>query len=73
MEVVTHENTAANIKVMRPNSSAAPNPNPPNVFKDNNGRGLPDRLRIRQSRYAVIVQAMVSALKDHIIAVAEAK
>jgi glyoxylase-like metal-dependent hydrolase (beta-lactamase superfamily II) len=43
VEVVTHENTAANMKVMRPNSSAAPNPNPPNIFKDNNGRGLPKR------------------------------
>jgi glyoxylase-like metal-dependent hydrolase (beta-lactamase superfamily II) len=44
VEVVTHENTAANMKAMRPNSSAAPNPNPPpNIFRDNNGKGLPKR------------------------------
>jgi glyoxylase-like metal-dependent hydrolase (beta-lactamase superfamily II) len=41
--VIAHENTAANMKAMRPNSSAAPNPNPPNIFRDNNGRNLPDR------------------------------
>ena len=43
VEIVAHENTAANMKEMRPNSSAAPNPNPPNIFKDNNGRGLAER------------------------------
>jgi len=43
VEVVAHENTAANMKAMRPNSSAAPNPNPPNIFRDNNGRGLAKR------------------------------
>ena len=43
VEVVTHENTAANMKAMRPNSSAAPNPNPPNIFRDNNGKGLAKR------------------------------
>lgn len=43
VDVVTHVNTAANMKEMRPNSSAAPNPNPPNIFRDNNGRGLAKR------------------------------
>lgn len=43
VEVVAHENTAANMKAMRPNSSAAPNPNPPNIFRDHNGKGLPKR------------------------------
>lgn len=43
VEFIAHENTAANMKQMRPNSSAAPNPNPPNIFKDNNGRGLTER------------------------------
>jgi glyoxylase-like metal-dependent hydrolase (beta-lactamase superfamily II) len=43
VEVIAHENTAANMKAMRPNSSAAPNPNPPNIFRDNNGKGLPKR------------------------------
>jgi cyclase len=43
VEVVTHENTAANMKAMRPNSSAAPNPNPPNIFRDHKGKGLPKR------------------------------
>jgi cyclase len=43
VDIVTQENTAANMKAMRPNSSAAPNPNPPNIFRDNNGRGLPKR------------------------------
>ena len=43
VEVVAHENTAANMKAMRPNSSAAPNPNPPNIFRDHNGKGLAKR------------------------------
>ena len=43
VDVVTHVNTAANMKEMRPNSSAAPNPNPPNIFRDNNGKGLAKR------------------------------
>jgi len=43
VEVIAHENTAANMKQMRPNSSAAPNPNPPNIFRDHNGKGLPKR------------------------------
>lgn len=43
VDIVTHVNTAANMKAMRPNSSAPPNPNPPNIFRDNNGKGLPKR------------------------------
>src|SRR5688572_18888312 len=43
VEIIAHENTAANMKEMRPNSSAAPNPNPPNIFRDNKGKGLPTR------------------------------
>lgn len=43
VDIVTQENTAANMKAMRPNSSAPPNPNPPNIFKNNNGRGLAKR------------------------------
>jgi glyoxylase-like metal-dependent hydrolase (beta-lactamase superfamily II) len=43
VDIVTHVNTAANMKAMRPNSSAAPNPNPPNIFRDNNGKGLAKR------------------------------
>jgi glyoxylase-like metal-dependent hydrolase (beta-lactamase superfamily II) len=42
VEIVAHENTAANMKQMRPNSTAAPNPNPPNIFRDR-GKGLPKR------------------------------
>jgi len=40
---VTHENTAANMKEMRPNSSAPPNPNPRNIFREHNGKGLSKR------------------------------
>jgi glyoxylase-like metal-dependent hydrolase (beta-lactamase superfamily II) len=44
VDIVTHENTAANMKLMRPNSSAAPTATPPaNIFTQNNGRGLPKR------------------------------
>ena len=43
VDIVTHQNTAANMKEMRPNSSAAPNPNPPNIFRDNQGKGLAKR------------------------------
>ena len=43
VDIVTHANTAANMKEMRPNSSAAPNPNPRNIFRENNGKGLPKR------------------------------
>jgi cyclase len=44
VDIVTHENTAANMKIMRPNSSAAPSATPPpNIFTQNNGKGLPKR------------------------------
>jgi glyoxylase-like metal-dependent hydrolase (beta-lactamase superfamily II) len=44
VDIVTHENTAANMKLMRPNSSAAPSATPPvNIFTQNNGKGLPKR------------------------------
>jgi glyoxylase-like metal-dependent hydrolase (beta-lactamase superfamily II) len=43
IDIVTHANTAANMKAMRPNSSAAPNPNPRNIFNENKGKGLPKR------------------------------
>jgi glyoxylase-like metal-dependent hydrolase (beta-lactamase superfamily II) len=43
VQIIAHENTAANMKEMRPNSSAAPNPNPPNIFRANKGKGLPTR------------------------------
>ena len=43
VDIVTHANTAANMKEMRPNSSAAPNPNPRNIFRENNGKGLAKR------------------------------
>lgn len=44
VDVVTHENTAANMKVMRPNSSAPPSATPPpNIFTDNGGKNLAKR------------------------------
>jgi len=43
IDIVTHENTAANMKEMRPNSSAPPNPNPRNIFREHNGKGLAKR------------------------------
>ena len=43
VDIVTHQNTAVNMKEMRPNSSAAPNPNPPNIFRDNQRKGLAKR------------------------------
>jgi glyoxylase-like metal-dependent hydrolase (beta-lactamase superfamily II) len=43
VDIVTHQNTAANMKEMRPNSSAAPNPNPRNIFRENNWKGLAKR------------------------------
>ncbi len=44
VEVVTHENTKANMEVMRAVTGIAPPPGPPvNIFKNNNGRGLPKR------------------------------
>ena len=44
VDIVTQENTAANMKAMRQNSSSAPTAAPPpNIFTQNNGRGLPKR------------------------------
>jgi cyclase len=43
VDIVTHENTAANMKAMRPNSTNPPNPNPRNIFNENKGRGLAKR------------------------------
>jgi glyoxylase-like metal-dependent hydrolase (beta-lactamase superfamily II) len=44
VEVVTHANTAKNMQEMRPPSGITPAPGSPvNIFKDNNGRGLPKR------------------------------
>jgi cyclase len=44
VEVVTHANTAKNMQEMRPASGVTPAPGTPaNIFKDNNGRGLPKR------------------------------
>jgi cyclase len=44
VDIVTHVNTAANMKAMRPNSSAAPSATPPrNIFNEHNGKGLPKR------------------------------
>lgn len=43
VEVVAHANTAENMKAMRPNSSAPPNPNPPNIFKDHHGKNLAEK------------------------------
>jgi glyoxylase-like metal-dependent hydrolase (beta-lactamase superfamily II) len=42
VDVVTHVNTAANMKAMRPNSSNTAPP-PPNIFTQHNGRGMPKR------------------------------
>ena len=42
VEVVTHENTAKNMQLMRPATGITPAPGTPaNIFKDNGGRGLP--------------------------------
>lgn len=44
VEVVTHENTKANMEVMRAVTGIAPPSGPPvNIFKNNKGRGLPKR------------------------------
>jgi glyoxylase-like metal-dependent hydrolase (beta-lactamase superfamily II) len=44
VEVVTHENTAKNMQEMRAVTSIAPPPGGPvNIFKQNNGVGLPKR------------------------------
>jgi cyclase len=44
VEVVTHENTAKNMQVMRSPTGITPAPDTPaNIFKDNGGRGLPKK------------------------------
>jgi glyoxylase-like metal-dependent hydrolase (beta-lactamase superfamily II) len=44
VEVVTHANTAKNMQEMRTPSGITPAPGTPaNIFKDNNGRGMPKR------------------------------
>jgi cyclase len=44
VEVVTHANTAKNMQEMRPASGITPAPGTPaNIFKENNGRGMPKR------------------------------
>jgi cyclase len=44
VEVVTQENTAKNMQQMRPATGITPAPDAPaNIFKDNDGRGLPKR------------------------------
>ncbi len=43
VDIVTHENTAANMKVMRPNSTNGPNATQPNIFTNNKGKGLAKR------------------------------
>jgi glyoxylase-like metal-dependent hydrolase (beta-lactamase superfamily II) len=44
VDIVAQENTAANMKAMRPNSSAAPTATPPpNIFTQHNGKGLAKR------------------------------
>ena len=44
VDIVTHVNTAANMKAMRPNSTAAPSATPPrNIFNEHNGHGLSKR------------------------------
>jgi glyoxylase-like metal-dependent hydrolase (beta-lactamase superfamily II) len=44
VEVVTHANTAKNMQEMRVPSGITPAPGTPaNIFKDNNGRGMPKR------------------------------
>jgi glyoxylase-like metal-dependent hydrolase (beta-lactamase superfamily II) len=44
VDVVTHANTAKNMQEMRPPSGITPAPGTPaNIFKDNNGRGMPKR------------------------------
>src|SRR6476469_3642632 len=43
VEVIVHENTAANMKEMRASTQTAPNGQPPNIFKANGGRGMPKK------------------------------
>jgi cyclase len=43
VEVVVHEKTAANMQEMRASTQTAPSGQPPNIFKANNGRGMPTK------------------------------
>jgi glyoxylase-like metal-dependent hydrolase (beta-lactamase superfamily II) len=43
VEVVVHENTAANMQQMRASTQTAPSGQPPNIFKAHNGRGMPTK------------------------------
>jgi len=43
VDVVAQENTAANMKDMRASTQTAPSGQPPNIFKANNGRGMPTK------------------------------
>ena len=44
VEVITHENTSKNMEAMRTPTGIQPQPGAPvNIFKENNGRGMPKR------------------------------
>src|SRR6478752_7808117 len=43
VDVIVHENTAANMREMRASTQTAPNGQPPNIFKAHNGRGMPKK------------------------------
>src|SRR6476661_7425885 len=43
VDVIVHENTAANMREMRASTQTAPNGQPPNIFTANNGRGMPKK------------------------------
>jgi len=43
IEVIVQENTAANMQEMRASTQTAPSGQPPNIFKANNGRGMPKK------------------------------
>src|SRR5436190_15752290 len=43
VEVIVHENTARNMQEMRASTQTAPSGQPPNIFKANNGRGMPKK------------------------------
>src|SRR3979409_1212121 len=48
VEVIVHENTAANMQEMRASTQTAPSGQPPNIFKANSARGMPKKtLRAR--------------------------
>jgi cyclase len=43
VDVIVQENTAANMQEMRASTQTAPSGQPPNIFKANNGRGMPKK------------------------------